>query len=69
VQQGNIDGAVTGPTSSVSGNVAVFDGATGKVIKDSGIPVGTGIAFVTDADEVPTAYADRLRFVLASYEE
>lgn len=37
VVQTNIDGAVTGPTSSVDGNIAVFDGSTGKVIKDSGI--------------------------------
>ncbi len=35
VVQNNIDGAVTGPASSVNGNIAVFDGATGKVIKDS----------------------------------
>ena len=37
VIQANIDGAVTGPASSVSGNIATFDGATGKVIQDSGI--------------------------------
>lgn len=36
VVQANVDGAVTGPTSSTSGNIPVFDGATGKVIKDSG---------------------------------
>lgn len=37
VVQSNIDGAVTGPTSSTDDNLAVFDGATGKLIKDSGI--------------------------------
>lgn len=37
VVQSNIDGAVTGPTSAVSGNVAIFNGTTGRVIKDSGI--------------------------------
>lgn len=37
VIQANIDGAVTGPASSVSGNIATYDGATGKVIQDSGI--------------------------------
>lgn len=37
VVQSNIDGAVTGPTSSTGNNLAAFDGATGKVIKDSGL--------------------------------
>lgn len=37
VVQTNIDGAVVGPTSAEDSHVAVFDGATGKVIKDSGI--------------------------------
>ena len=37
VVQTNIDGAVTGPSSSVDGNIAVYNGATGRVIKDSGI--------------------------------
>lgn len=36
VAQNNIDGAVVGPTGSVSGNFAIFDGTTGKIIKDSG---------------------------------
>ncbi len=35
--QANIDGAVVGPSSSVANNIPVFDGTTGKVIKDSGI--------------------------------
>ena len=37
VAQTNIDGAVTGPTSSTDGNIAVFNGTSGKVIKDGGI--------------------------------
>ena len=36
IVQGNIDGAVTGPASSTNLNIAVFDGTTGKVIKDGG---------------------------------
>ncbi len=32
----NLAGSVIGPESSVDGNIAVFDGATGKAIKDSG---------------------------------
>ena len=35
VAQTNIDGAVTGPTSSTDGNIALFDGETGKIIKNS----------------------------------
>jgi len=36
VIQTNIDGAVTGPETAVSGNIAIFNGATGKVIMDAG---------------------------------
>ena len=35
--QTNIDGAVTGPASSTDGNLASYNGATGKVVKDSGL--------------------------------
>ena len=41
VIQANIDGAVTGPTSSTADHIAVFDGTTGKVIKDGGIVIGS----------------------------
>lgn len=37
VMQGNIDGAVVGPTSAVADRVAVFNGTTGKIIKDAGV--------------------------------
>jgi hypothetical protein len=38
VVQTNIDGAVTGPASvAADGNIALFNGTTGKIIKDSGI--------------------------------
>lgn len=36
VAQTNIDGAVTGPTSATTDRIAIFNGASGKVIKDSG---------------------------------
>lgn len=39
VIQKNIDGAVTGPASSTTNNVAFFDGTSGKVIKDSGLTI------------------------------
>lgn len=47
VIQKNIVGAVTGPASSVNNTVAVFDGTTGKVLKegiitDNGTNVGIG---------------------------
>lgn len=42
IVQANLVGAVTGPTSSVSGNVPTFNGTGGTVIQDSGksLPVG-----------------------------
>lgn len=40
VVQTNIDGAVTGPVSAADENIAVFDGTTGKVIKDSAKKLG-----------------------------
>lgn len=43
VIQGNIDGAVTGPVSSTANHVATFDGATGKVVKDSGYTIETSV--------------------------
>ena len=35
VAQTNIDGAVIGPASATNGNIALFDGTTGKLIKNS----------------------------------
>ena len=43
VVQANVDGAVTGPASSVNGRVAVFNGTTGKVIKDSGYTIAASV--------------------------
>jgi hypothetical protein len=39
VLQTNIDGAVVGPASAGSGNVATFDGTSGKLIQDSGLTI------------------------------
>ena len=41
--QVNKDGIVIGPSSSTSGNVVLFDGTTGKLIKDSGKTIGTSV--------------------------
>lgn len=43
VVQNNIDGAVVGPASSVDGQIAIFDGATGKVLQDSGFTIATSV--------------------------
>lgn len=54
VIQANIDGAVTGPASSVANHVAVFNDATGKVIKDSGFTLGKSVP--ADAKFTDTTY-------------
>lgn len=56
--QSNIDGAVTGPASSVDAHVALFDGTTGKKIKDSGFTIGKNVpsnAVFTDTDTKVTS--------------
>lgn len=45
VIQANVDGAVTGPDASTDANIVVFDGTTGRKIKDSSVT----IASVSDA--------------------
>ena len=46
--QGNTDGVVVGPASATSGNVVVFDGATGKLVKDGGTLGTAAFKSVTD---------------------
>lgn len=41
--QVNKDGIVIGPSSAVDGRVAIFDGTTGKLIKDSGKTLGKSV--------------------------
>ena len=43
VLQANLDGAVTGPASSVAAHVVVFDGTSGKRIKDSGFTIAANV--------------------------
>lgn len=43
VVQTNIDGAVTGPASSVADHIATFSGTTGKIIADSGYTIATSV--------------------------
>ena len=39
VLQANLTGTMSGPSSAVAGNVVVFDGTSGALVKDSGIQV------------------------------
>ncbi len=41
VIQANIDGAVTGADSSTDGHIVIFNGATGKIIKDSNVSISS----------------------------
>lgn len=63
VLQANIDGAVTGPESAIDLDIAIFDGATGKVIKDSGVT----IASLNDA--IAKAHTHANKTVLDSYDK
>ena len=47
VIQTNIDGAVTGPDSSTNNNLVLFNGATGKIIKDSGVTLNSSSGSTT----------------------
>jgi hypothetical protein len=41
IVQTNLDGAVIGPASAASGNLPTFNGATGKLLQDSGVAPGS----------------------------
>ena len=58
VAQGNIDGVVTGPAGSTNAHVVVFNGTTGKIIKDSGYTIAKSVpsnAVFTDTTYTATA--------------
>lgn len=63
VVQANISGAVTGPEFATNLNIAIFDGATGKVIKDSEVSV----ASLNDA--IAKAHEHANKDVLDSYDK
>ena len=54
VVQSNIDGAVIGPVSATDGRIAVFNGTSGKVIKDSGYTIAKSVP--SDAKFTDTKY-------------
>ena len=67
IAQTNIDGAVIGPASAVDGRVAMFDGTSGKLIKDSGLTLagnntgdetGARIATLLHASSAKTTLVD-----------
>jgi len=43
VIQANLDGIVIGPASAIDTHIAIFDGITGKLIKDSGYTIETSV--------------------------
>ena len=51
VVQANVDGAVTGPDASTDANIVVFDGATGRKIKDSSVTITSVSDAVAKAHE------------------
>lgn len=53
-------GAVAGPGSSVDGNLALFSGTTGKLIKDGGQVTAAGLALL---NAIGTPAADRLLYL------
>lgn len=50
ITQTNVDGAVTGPASSVAGDIATFSGTTGKVVQDSGVSIDTDGTLTANSD-------------------
>lgn len=57
IVQTNIDGVVTGAASSVGGDIATFNGVSGKIIQDSGMSVSTNTALGTSNVLLPTQNA------------
>lgn len=54
VMQANLDGAVTGPDSSVAAHVVIFSGTSGKRVVDSGFTIGCSVP--ADAKFTDTTY-------------
>jgi hypothetical protein len=71
IVQANIDGAVVGPASATSGNLASYSGTTGKLVADSGFSpsngaIGAGSATVLPTSAQVVAYAQPLDADLTS---
>ena len=50
IVQTNIDGAVIGPASSTTNAIALFDGITGKLLKDSSVIISTDGTLSSNSD-------------------
>jgi hypothetical protein len=58
IVQTNLDGAVIGPASAVSGQFASFSGTTGNLIQDSGLALDTDTALTANSDvKIPSQKA------------
>lgn len=71
ISQANIDGAVVGPASATSANLASFNGTTGKIIQDAGFSasnaaIGAGSATILPTSSAVVAYAQPLDSDLTS---
>jgi hypothetical protein len=64
VSQTNIDGAVTGPASSTDNYIALFNGTTGKLLKQAAGAIGT-MAYETAANYVPKSLYDAYSILYA----
>ena len=63
VIQANINGAVTGAETSVDGNIVIFNGATGKIIKDSNVNISSL------NDTISKAHEHTNKTILDSYDK
>lgn len=70
ISQVNTDGAVIGPASATDLHLAVFDGATGKLIKDGGVaPTGTNTGDETGARIATLLHAASAKTTLVDADE
>lgn len=61
----SVSSLVTGPGSAVNNNIATYDGTTGKLIKDSGVPITTtGYAayYILNAVGIPNVIETTVAF-------
>ena len=58
VYQTNVDGVVVGPVSAIDGRLAVFNGTSGKIVKDSGIKASDVVTGPTSATSNRVAIFD-----------
>ena len=65
----NEDGSVIGPASSTDAHIAIFDGASGRIIKDSGFTIATSVpsdAVFTDVNVTATANTATTFYLIGS---